>query len=410
MTELALGADGTFLKSNGAAAAPTFAVPGGAGDVTGVGDCADGACLDGSADGGTYIRLYDGDSHYLELNPGNITANRILTTRDAAGTLLLSGDTLTGDVTATFDTDGTTATTIAGDSVALTTDTTGNYVASITNGTGITGGDGGSEGATLTLAATLGTAIDSTEITDNVILEADLKAVDAASDEDILTYEVTTGDFEWHSTADLAIGTATSITDDLIVAADFADEDWGDITIATNVASVEDDSHAHVVGNIDSTTSAAWAGQISDESGSGVFAFTTSPVFTTPTLGVASSTSVVGSITLAGNPALAANTASPSALGIIFEGSVADTVETLLTAANPTATDKTLTLQNVTGTIYSTGGTDVAVADGGTGRSTLLANGALYGNTTTGILVTTAHTTNGSLLIAMAQEFRPSAP
>lgn len=35
--ELALGADGTFLKSNGAAAAPTFATPAGSGDVSKVG-------------------------------------------------------------------------------------------------------------------------------------------------------------------------------------------------------------------------------------------------------------------------------------------------------------------------------------------------------------------------------------
>lgn len=35
--ELSLGADGTFLKSNGAAAAPTFATPAGSGDVTKVG-------------------------------------------------------------------------------------------------------------------------------------------------------------------------------------------------------------------------------------------------------------------------------------------------------------------------------------------------------------------------------------
>lgn len=37
ITELALGADGTFLKSNGAAAAPTFATPAGSGDVSKVG-------------------------------------------------------------------------------------------------------------------------------------------------------------------------------------------------------------------------------------------------------------------------------------------------------------------------------------------------------------------------------------
>ena len=41
ITELALGADGTFLKSNGATAAPTFATPAGSGDVTKVGTPAD---------------------------------------------------------------------------------------------------------------------------------------------------------------------------------------------------------------------------------------------------------------------------------------------------------------------------------------------------------------------------------
>ena len=46
-------------------------------------------------------------------------------------------------------------------------------------------------------------------ITDNSVLEIDLKAVDAATDEDILTYEATTGDFEWHTPAQLiTAGTA----------------------------------------------------------------------------------------------------------------------------------------------------------------------------------------------------------
>ncbi len=46
--------------------------------------------------------------------------------------------------------------------------------------------------------------IDSTEILDNTILEVDLKAVDASADEDILTKEDTTGDFEWHSFLQIA--------------------------------------------------------------------------------------------------------------------------------------------------------------------------------------------------------------
>src|SRR3990167_4991196 len=40
-TELSLGADGTFLKSNGASSAPTFATPAGSGDVSKVGTPAD---------------------------------------------------------------------------------------------------------------------------------------------------------------------------------------------------------------------------------------------------------------------------------------------------------------------------------------------------------------------------------
>lgn len=66
----------------------------------------------------------------------------------------LSGDVSgSGNVTLTDLASGgiTINTTIGANSVALGTDTTGNYVASISNGNYITGGDGGSEGAALTL-------------------------------------------------------------------------------------------------------------------------------------------------------------------------------------------------------------------------------------------------------------------
>lgn len=75
------------------------------------------------------------------------TATKLATAR----TISLSGD-VTGSVS--FDGSGNAdiAATIAANSVVLGTDTTGNYVASITNGSYITGGNGGSEGAALTLA------------------------------------------------------------------------------------------------------------------------------------------------------------------------------------------------------------------------------------------------------------------
>lgn len=74
---------------------------------------------------------------------------------DPVVTVTLTGEvTGTGSVTLTDLASGTAtiSTTISADSVALGTDTTGNYVASITNGSYITGGNGGSEGAALTLA------------------------------------------------------------------------------------------------------------------------------------------------------------------------------------------------------------------------------------------------------------------
>ena len=115
-------------------------------------------------------------SHTLGIVPGtNLTANRVLTitTGDADRTLTLAGDatisgtssgtntgdqtiTLTGDVTGTGT--GSFATTIAANSVALTADTTGDYVASFTAGGGLTG-DGAGEGSTPTLAVGAGTAI-----------------------------------------------------------------------------------------------------------------------------------------------------------------------------------------------------------------------------------------------------------
>ena len=73
---------------------------------------------------------------------------------------------VTGDVT--FNTSN--VSTIQANSVALSTDTTGNYVMSITNGTSITGGDGGSEGAALTLDV-VDDGINGTELADNITVD-----------------------------------------------------------------------------------------------------------------------------------------------------------------------------------------------------------------------------------------------
>lgn len=73
----------------------TWATTGsGSGTVTSVGDSSSAAALDGTSDGGTYIRLYDGDSNYVQLATPNISSNITVTLPSTAGTLLIQvGDT-----------------------------------------------------------------------------------------------------------------------------------------------------------------------------------------------------------------------------------------------------------------------------------------------------------------------------
>ena len=76
ITELALGASGTFLQSNGATSAPTFAVPGGGGDVSKVGTPVDNQIGVWTGDGtieGTADFTFDGADFlfYNAVNDGN---------------------------------------------------------------------------------------------------------------------------------------------------------------------------------------------------------------------------------------------------------------------------------------------------------------------------------------------------
>ncbi len=58
----------------------------GSGDIASVGDCTDGACYDGSSDGGTYARIYDGNSNYMQLDVEDISANYTLSLPSTIGT------------------------------------------------------------------------------------------------------------------------------------------------------------------------------------------------------------------------------------------------------------------------------------------------------------------------------------
>jgi hypothetical protein len=99
--------------------------------------------VDGAASG-LDADLLDGQEGSYYLDWANIT-------NKPGPTITLGGD-LSGSITLTDLGSGTLTATIAPDSVALGTDTTGNYVASVANGSYLTGGAAGSEGATLTLS------------------------------------------------------------------------------------------------------------------------------------------------------------------------------------------------------------------------------------------------------------------
>lgn len=100
-------------------------------------------------------------------------SDKTITIPNLTGTVILSGHTFTGDVTATLGASNTTALTIAADSVALSTDTTGNYVATLTDAGGsdfaIT--NSGSEGAAVTIDLA-NDAVDWDEIVDAMTLDA----------------------------------------------------------------------------------------------------------------------------------------------------------------------------------------------------------------------------------------------
>lgn len=73
--------------------------PAGTGDVTKAGDCASGDCYDGSSDGGTYARLYDGTSAYMGITAGVRSVTFAPSNANAEDLKLTLGD---NDNTATF--------------------------------------------------------------------------------------------------------------------------------------------------------------------------------------------------------------------------------------------------------------------------------------------------------------------
>ena len=178
--------------------------PAGSGDVTDVGDCAGGACLDGTSDGGTYIKFYDAQGAG-QLVTGDLTEARTWTLPDSTGTLVV-GTPWTGEGYLT-----------ANQSITLSGDVSGSGQTSIT-----------------------------TTIGNDKILESHLKAVNAASDEECLTYESTTGDFEWQSCS-TGIAAADIDTSAELLAI-LTDETGTGLLVFNNSPTFSDDITIHATG------------------------------------------------------------------------------------------------------------------------------------------------------------------
>ena len=73
----------------------------GAGDIIGVGDCVEGTCYDGAdTNSGNYIRLWDGDSHYLQFDVTDLAANATITFGDETNNLYINNGTAILDIAA----------------------------------------------------------------------------------------------------------------------------------------------------------------------------------------------------------------------------------------------------------------------------------------------------------------------
>jgi hypothetical protein len=85
-------------------------------------------------------------------------------------------------------------------------------------------GNASSQGVDVAVSGDVSLASDgAVTIAANAVEESMLKAVDAAADEDFLSYESTTGDFEWHSAAEVAgkFATVGTLTTNVIVDASY---------------------------------------------------------------------------------------------------------------------------------------------------------------------------------------------
>ena len=203
---------------------------------------------------------------------GNVTGNADTATQlQTARTISLTGD-VTGSVSFSGSADASISATIAANSVALGTDTTGNYLVDLSQGTGITITHTPGEGSTATIAIGQDVAASATPSFNGLNINA----------AGTIIFEGTTDDsFE----TTLSPGNATA--DRTITLPDST----GTVALTANKLSA-----------FAATSSSELAGVLSDETGTGALVFANTPTLVTPDIGAATGTSLVlsGDLTVNG--------------------------------------------------------------------------------------------------------------
>ena len=301
---------------------------------------------------------------------GNSTSAIQATAAGTNGQLLL-GVTSGAPVFATMSSDATISNggvlTIAANAVALSTDTTGNYVATITAGNGISGASS-IEGGTPTIAIDLLDSADGTGSTSSIsgfefqgAGSNELTMLQGCADSEILAWDDTNTIWEC-ATVNGVGGINGSGTTNHVAYWQDSNTLTSEATLSTSrggtgAASLTDliALSTHTTGNyVASTNTSVLTGLTGGSSGSE---------------GAALSLGLDYSQALSGDVALGANAAVFGQSGIVFEGSGANTAETFISVTNASA-DRTLTIPDVSGTFITTG-------DTGSVTSTILADGTI---------------------------------
>jgi hypothetical protein len=309
------------------------------------------------------------------------TASKLATAR----TITLGGD-LTGNVSFDGSAGVTLTATIAADSVALGTDTTGNYVASLVAGTGITLANNTGEGATPTIT---NSAPDQTVVLtagSNVTITGTYPSFTIASTDTNTTYTASTGlsltgtAFSIDSSV-VTLSGAQILTNKTINASQLVDASVTNAKLANSSVTVTAGTGMSGGGavSLGSSVTLTNAGVTSNVAGTGISVSGATGAVTITNSDRGSSQNIFKNIAVAGQTTVVADT-NDDTLTLAAGSNVTITTDATTDTITITATDTNTTYSagtgiTLTGTTFSNAGVTSAVA--GTGVGVSAATGAV---------------------------------